>query len=119
MAGTHHDAWLQRLAAERDDLRAALAWACEHGEAEIGLRLVSALHEVWELWGQLSEGRRWLERLLAPGPGATGGVTLGGHHFGAATNGEPGRLRTTRIAQRGGVYSVSLPPASAALLTLR
>jgi hypothetical protein len=60
-----------------------------------------------------------VERLLAPGPGATDGVTLGGQGFGSTTTGQLGPAHTTRIALMGGTYSVSLPAASAALLTLR
>jgi hypothetical protein len=62
-----------------------------------------------------------LKRLLAPGLGATAGVTLGGQTFGAATT--TGQLAgapiTQAVSPRGSSYAVSLPPASAALLTVR
>jgi len=55
---------VRRLEAERDNVRAALAWAEEAGEAEIGLRTAAA---VWTFWPRrdLAEGRSWLQRLLA------------------------------------------------------
>ncbi|MGZ4186351.1 MAG: glycosyl hydrolase family 79 C-terminal domain-containing protein [Solirubrobacteraceae bacterium] len=62
-----------------------------------------------------------LERLLAPGLGATGGITLGGRTFGArTTTGQfAGPPRTRALTPHGRSYAVSLPAASAALLTLR
>ncbi len=59
-----------------------------------------------------------LERLLAPSAYATGGVTLGGASFGTTATGVLWRARTASVAARSGVYAVSLPAASAALLTL-
>jgi predicted ATPase len=56
--------WLNRLEDEHDDLRAALRWAKEHREAQIGLRLAIALGQFWELRGYLSEGTRWLAEWL-------------------------------------------------------
>ncbi|HZU75688.1 MAG TPA: AAA family ATPase, partial [Dehalococcoidia bacterium] len=57
-------AWDLRLAYERDNLRAAVTWTIEHGEAELGLRLVGAL-QLWLQRTLANEGRRWTERLLA------------------------------------------------------
>jgi DNA-binding CsgD family transcriptional regulator len=58
---------LDRLEAEHDNLRAVLAWAWEHGAAEMGQQLVGDLGWFWYLRGHLSEGRAWLERMLAVG----------------------------------------------------
>jgi hypothetical protein len=59
-------------------------------------------------------------RLEAPGMHAHSGITLGGQTFGASTTtGQlAGRKRTARIAPRGGAYDVSVPAASAVLITL-
>jgi predicted ATPase/transcriptional regulator with XRE-family HTH domain len=65
--------WLARLTREQDNLRAALLWAEERGEAETVARLAVALVPFWEVHGSLSEGRRWLDAVLAatnPLPGA-------------------------------------------------
>ncbi|MGA8206945.1 MAG: tetratricopeptide repeat protein, partial [Candidatus Dormiibacterota bacterium] len=83
-SGTAHLAALDRLEAEHDNMRAALAWSLQTPAATlvpdsaeqpaIGLRLVQALAYFWYRHGHLLEGRRWLERaieLAAPDGGAT------------------------------------------------
>jgi predicted ATPase/DNA-binding NarL/FixJ family response regulator len=50
---------------EQENVRAALEWALEHEQAEVGLRLASAVHPLWVYSGHYAEGRTWLERLLA------------------------------------------------------
>jgi hypothetical protein len=61
-----------------------------------------------------------LERLIAPGLTATGGVTIGGQSFGSATTTAmlQGRASVSALRPLQGRYVVELPPASAALLTL-
>ncbi len=63
--GAARAGWLARLDAEHDNFRAALAWAHEQGEADIGLRLVASLGDFWYMRGYLHEGRTWLETMLA------------------------------------------------------
>ena len=63
---------LDRLEAEHDNLRAALAWSLEPqgtgtANAErvgIGLRLVESLVAFWHRHGHATEGRRWLQRAI-------------------------------------------------------
>jgi predicted ATPase/DNA-binding SARP family transcriptional activator/uncharacterized protein HemY len=63
--------WLARPEAEHDNLRAALAWCTERGEAEAGLRLGAALWRFWMVRGHLTEGRERLMHLLSlPGAAA-------------------------------------------------
>ncbi|MFN8595358.1 MAG: BTAD domain-containing putative transcriptional regulator [Anaerolineae bacterium] len=58
--------WLQRLDREHDNLRAALDWSGRAGtRSAIGLRLAAALRLFWQRRTYLSEGRRWLESIIA------------------------------------------------------
>jgi predicted ATPase len=69
--GTDQAAWLNRLEAEHDNLRAALEWLLKHREVEAGLRLAGVLWIFWNVRGYRSEGRRWLEEALERSEGAT------------------------------------------------
>ncbi len=64
LTGVEGSRWLDRLEVELDNLRVALAWLLDRGEAEAGLRLASATWFFWEARGGLAEGRSWLERVL-------------------------------------------------------
>jgi Glycosyl hydrolase family 79 C-terminal beta domain len=64
-------------------------------------------------------GPATVEWLRAPSAGATSGVTWGGQTFGAqtTTGALPGPAQTQPVLSNTGDYSITLPPASAALLT--
>jgi predicted ATPase/serine/threonine protein kinase/DNA-binding CsgD family transcriptional regulator len=61
--------WLEQLDQEHENLRVALHWLLEKGEAghnmEMALRLGAALEQFWVIRGYHSEGRTFLERALA------------------------------------------------------
>ncbi|MDR7422919.1 MAG: adenylate/guanylate cyclase domain-containing protein [Armatimonadota bacterium] len=61
--------WLDRLEREHDNLRAAIGWALEQGDAETALRLGAALWRFWQMRGHVHEGRERLRAVLAM-PGA-------------------------------------------------
>jgi tetratricopeptide (TPR) repeat protein len=56
---------LAHLNQETDNHRAALRWFAEQHQPEQGLLLAGALWRFWLRQGDLSEGRDWLETLLA------------------------------------------------------
>src|SRR6185503_15069234 len=62
--GPEQSTWLERLANDHDNLRAALRFTLEHKDAEAALRLCVALWRFWFWRGHLREGRGWLEQAL-------------------------------------------------------
>lgn len=69
LPGRDQVAWLDRLAVDAPNLRAALVWAIEAGEVEIAMRLAAASWRFWLFTGRLHDGRHLMERVLAM-PGA-------------------------------------------------
>ena len=65
LKGADQVEWLDLLEAEHQNMRAALSWALERREAEMAIRLGSALWLFWFVRGYHSEGRRWLQEALA------------------------------------------------------
>ena len=65
LLGSEQQMWLERLDAEHDNIREALAWSEETPqEGEAGLRLCGALWLFWLVRGYLGEGRRWCAAAL-------------------------------------------------------
>ena len=62
---------LMSLEREYDNLRSALRWSVDSGEAEAGLRLATSLCDFWQVRGYSSEGCAWLAELLALPAAAT------------------------------------------------
>lgn len=59
-------AWLDRLEAEHDNLRAALGHSQSTDQyREVGLRTIGGLARFWATRGYFSEGRHWARTLLA------------------------------------------------------
>ena len=56
--------WLERIDHEIPDMRAALVWSVEH-DPVTAARVTSALVPIWTARGSLTEGRTWLDRVLA------------------------------------------------------
>jgi predicted ATPase/DNA-binding SARP family transcriptional activator len=57
--------WLDRLAADHDNLREALGWALANRQVQVAARLGGVLARFWGLRGYLSEGRQWLVKVMA------------------------------------------------------
>ncbi len=72
LMGPDEATWLERLATELPNVRAALAWTLEREDAEAALRLATDLFWFWYSRSDRREGERWLEAALAKtGGGAT------------------------------------------------
>jgi predicted ATPase/DNA-binding CsgD family transcriptional regulator len=65
LRGPREGEWSARLEDESENLRAALRWVIDRGEAALALRLGSALWRFWTQRGHLIEGLVWLEQALA------------------------------------------------------
>ena len=62
LLGLDEDRWRARLTAEQDNLRAALAWSRDHGDAEAMARMVAALVWFWTVPApRLADLRTWLD----------------------------------------------------------
>ena len=72
LTGPGQGEWLDRCELEHANLRAALRWAVEAGESDRAQEAAGAIWRFWQQRGHLTEGRRWLEELLAlpSGPGS-------------------------------------------------
>jgi predicted ATPase/class 3 adenylate cyclase len=65
LTGGDQRAWLDRCDMEHPNIRAALRWSIQAGEAEAAQRSAGALWRFWQQRGHLAEGRRWFEEILA------------------------------------------------------
>jgi non-specific serine/threonine protein kinase len=69
--GAPDAAQLERLEAEQENLRDALAWSQANADPEAHLRLAAGLSWFWFVRGDYNEGRRWLENAMQRGAGAS------------------------------------------------
>lgn len=65
LTGKDQGEWLDRCEVEHANIRAALRWAIDQGEAERAQEAAGALWRFWQQRGHLAEGRRWFDEILA------------------------------------------------------
>src|SRR5215218_5145061 len=65
LTGAEQGDWLDRCDAEHANIRAALRWAIDTGDAGRAQAAAGALWRFWQQRGHLAEGRRWLDDVLA------------------------------------------------------
>jgi predicted ATPase/class 3 adenylate cyclase len=65
LTGEDQGQWLDRCEREHANLRAALRWAIDAGDAGRAQAAAGALWRFWQQRGHLAEGRQWLEDVLA------------------------------------------------------
>jgi len=77
LQGPNQRTWLDRLGVEHDNLRAALDWSRrDEAGADAGLQLAGTLWRFWEIRGHWSEGREWLDGMLARNANAPASVRV-------------------------------------------
>jgi len=70
LTGEDQRTWVERLATEYENLRAALAWyAAAPGSGDESLRLAGALSLFWFIRGLYRDGLHWLEKALEQAEG--------------------------------------------------
>src|SRR5258708_7084352 len=71
------ETWLAQVRADDENLRAALSWSLTpQGDLAVGMRIAGVLYWFWLHEGTWSEGRTWLEKLLAQAPRHVESVSL-------------------------------------------
>ena len=103
-SGGREDEWFDVLAAERANVRTALAWAAEAHDSETLLRLANGMWQFWQASGDLTEGRHWLETGLSDRPPARDQTrddsTVGSRVAGVPPGGRRSRRSSCRRAAR-------------------
>lgn len=64
LVGIDQPAWLDRLDAESENIRAAIEWSLANDHEELVLRICGAIWRFLATRGLISDGRAWLERAL-------------------------------------------------------
>ncbi|HEX8917344.1 MAG TPA: tetratricopeptide repeat protein, partial [Chloroflexota bacterium] len=81
LRGPEQQRWRDRLDAELDNLRAAVAWAADDAvvpeDTQLALRISAALWYFWLQGHSPGEGRRWLLQALTAAPEHVGGAARG------------------------------------------
>lgn len=85
--GREQIAWFDRLEVDFDNLRTALIWSLQSGDAETGLRLAGALGWFFSERAHWSEGLDWLERMLTANPYAPASLRAKALHSAGALAG--------------------------------
>jgi predicted ATPase/DNA-binding CsgD family transcriptional regulator len=92
---------LDRLEADLDNLRAALSWFADVGDADGLLRLATALGRFWSLRSYRAEGIAWVERALASGETTPATRAHALVQLGVLLSGAPDRQRAVAAIEAG------------------
>jgi hypothetical protein len=96
LSGPEQLAWVDRLEARHDNLRAALSWLVDTGQLDRAVQLIWATWQFWWLRGHVGELTPYLEKILANGGDLAPhqrGRTMGAAGFAFLAGGEPARAR--------------------------
>lgn len=64
LPGPTQEAWIERLALDHANLRAALLRSLDHGDPEAAVQVCNGLWRFWLIRGHLREGGQWIARAL-------------------------------------------------------
>ena len=99
LEGPDQHAWLDTLAVEHDNIRAALRRCLDRGDSEQAVQIGASCATFWWIHGHWTEGRRWLDEALAAS--TTRDSTRAKALEGAAESGCPAaRHRSSQAARR-------------------
>jgi len=73
--GAEQTLWMERFFSEHDNIRAALGWLIQTGNADWGLRLARAVSQFWLQHAHPTEGLDWITALLKL-PGGSGPMRM-------------------------------------------
>ncbi len=115
--GPRQPEWLERIATELDNMRAAMQWALDGGDPALGTLIAGSLYRYWFIRG-VREGHHWLDLLLEADPELTteargrvlfayGSLTQsqGQHSEATAILEESARIFDEIGERRGGAYA--------------
>ncbi|MBI1742496.1 tetratricopeptide repeat protein [Candidatus Acetothermia bacterium] len=89
--------WLDRVAIEHDNIRSALEWSIiSRDSLGAGLQLAGLLWRFWAVRGHATEGRKWLEALLAQSDGLPASVRYFAFHTAGNLASDQGEHRRAR-----------------------
>jgi predicted ATPase/class 3 adenylate cyclase len=105
MPGIRQAPWIARLSEERDNIRAAIAFAVTQPSPEDALRFAAALWRYWQFDGHAAEGMATVHTVLSM-PGADGPSiermraleALGGLHYWAGERGRASEIYADQLA---------------------
>jgi len=63
LIGPEQRTWLERLANDHDNIRAAVEWSLNKAP-DVGANIANSLWRFWDMRGHVSEGRRWFQWIL-------------------------------------------------------
>ena len=69
---------LRRYDIDASNVFQTLSWCRDHGDAETGLRICTALSPCWIVWGNFAEGSEWLDPFLEMDISALSAAVRGG-----------------------------------------
>jgi predicted ATPase len=115
-------AWFTRLEEEHDNLRAALAFALESGDAESALRLVGGIRRFWHVHGYFAEGRDAIESALTAASDEPSELRANVLNMAGILAGEQGEFEAARAKFEEALATArgagATRPASSALVNL-